>query len=179
MHVGRGPDIETACGILHNERSRPGRAFHIELASEHQLLLIPSRQRAHTSIDPSCADVERVHERLRSNAESAPIDTPSPLPSTPEREILHQLPIEKDSISVAVFRNESDRSWRLQLTSGNRQPSCKSAEQLVLTVSFHCGNSYDLARSDLEGRSVYAYPAVRILDRESLGAKDWVCRQLA
>jgi hypothetical protein len=115
MHVGRGPDIETARGILHNERSRPGKAFDIELTSEHQLLLIASRQRAHPSIDPRCADVERVHERLRSNAKSAPIDAPSPPPSTPKREVLDELPIEKDSISVTVLRNESHRSWRLQL----------------------------------------------------------------
>ena len=54
MHELHRPDVEPAGGLRDDEQAqRPA-----ELAGEHDLLLVPARQRGRSGVDPRRADVE-------------------------------------------------------------------------------------------------------------------------
>ena len=90
MHLCGGTDVETARGILGYDRLRGVRALGSELSSKHQLLLVPSRHRAHGCVRSSRSNVEGTHERLGMRVDRAPLDESATCSRTAERDVLDQ-----------------------------------------------------------------------------------------
>ena len=115
MDLGLGPDVDAACGLVHDEQAGP----HRQPAREHDLLLVPAREIAHALLERSGTNVQALRKSgcdadLFGRAEHAPARGAS---RHRQHDVLLHAHLQDKGLLLAVLRHEPDAggdrgAWR-------------------------------------------------------------------
>src|SRR4051812_1542073 len=102
MHLSRRPHIEASRWVLGDEQ----RGIIVELAAEHELLLISPRERSYGRVGNSGAHVVLFDDPFGAGAERRPVHAPAARARRPERDVFGRRKVEDERIAMAVLGNE-------------------------------------------------------------------------
>lgn len=173
MYCGRRSDVESPGRIFHDECIRRELVRRCsELAGEHELLLVPTRQRAKGSLRVCSPDVERLCQRRCVRAHRRPIDSSASRTSSVQRDVVRNRPIEKNSIAMTILWHEAYDRWQLKPPGGDAATARKHTKQLPLASTVHRGNADYFAASHCERSVPYPETSLTISNGYVIGDED-------
>jgi hypothetical protein len=94
--------------------------------------------------------VEFTKRRLGGGAFDSPANSADPPPHAPQRQVLDERKVQRQSFALPVFGHEPDLRRQLHSTARQRHSSREHAEECVLSGAFDGGDSEDLPGANRE-----------------------------
>src|SRR5215211_3499833 len=136
----RSPNVETASRVLDHEEC--GRS--VELARQHQFLLVAARQFADVARVLTATNVELLAKVPRSAAHAPPRHSTPSSTSSVQRYIFGQGEIQHQCVSMPVLGHETDDFREMRFAARDRHSLRENAKQLAVSRPLHCRDTNDL-----------------------------------